>query len=311
MIVVTGGAGFIGSNLVHTLNQQGQFDILVVDELSDGKKFFNISNAKISDYQEKDRFLMSVENGTISEDIECIYHLGACSTTTEWDGRYMMENNYEYSKSLYAFCNERRIPFLYASSAAVYGGSSEFKEEPQYENPLNVYGYSKLQFDNYIRLQSPNAQVVGFRFFNVYGPRETHKGSMASVAYHHNTQWHKNGVVKLFGPYDGYKAGQQKRDFIYVDDVVSVMQWFKANPEKSGIFNLGTGRAQPFQDIADTVLDFHGSGEIEYIEFPEHLKGSYQSFTQANIENLRSSGCTVKFDTVQEGVTKYMQFLNP
>jgi ADP-L-glycero-D-manno-heptose 6-epimerase len=310
MIIVTGGAGFIGSNIVHALNQRGVSDILVVDDLSEGKKFFNIASAQIADYTDYEDFITAVRDRSLDQPIECIYHMGACSTTTEWDGRYMMRNNYEYSKILYHFCNEKNIPYLYASSAAVYGDSTVFKEDPAYENPLNVYGYSKLLFDQYIRRQNPKCQVVGFRFFNVYGPRETHKGSMASVAFHHNTEWHATGKVKLFGAHGGYDAGQQKRDFVFVKDVVEAMIWFQNNPQISDIFNLGTGSAQPFQDIATTTIEFHGSGEIEYIEFPEHLKGSYQSFTQANIEKLRSVGCPVKFHTVQEGVFKYMQFLN-
>ena len=312
MIIVTGGAGFIGSNLVKGLNEQGRKDILVVDNLSDGTKFTNLADCEIADYQDKTDFLAQLKARQLPADIEAVFHLGACSATTEWDGRYMMENNYEYTKQVFQYCIEKRIPMIYASSAAVYGGSEVFKESLENERPLNVYGYSKFLFDQYLRRHQADiqSQVVGLRYFNVYGPREAHKGSMASVAFHLNNQMHESGRVKLFAGSDGYGDGEQRRDFIYVGDTVKAKLWFFANPDKSGIFNLGTGRAQPFNDVANAVLAWHKKGELEYIPFPDHLKGRYQSFTQADINALRQAGYAEPFKTVEEGVQSYLDWLN-
>lgn len=312
MIIVTGGAGFIGSNLVKGLNEQGRKDILVVDNLSDGTKFTNLADCEIADYQDKTDFLAQLKARQLPADIEAVFHLGACSATTEWDGRYMMENNYEYTKQVFHYCVEKRIPMIYASSAAVYGGSEVFKESLENERPLNVYGYSKFLFDQYLRRHQADiqSQVVGLRYFNVYGPREAHKGSMASVAFHLNNQMHESGRVKLFAGSDGYGDGEQRRDFIYVGDTVKAKLWFLANPDKSGIFNLGTGRAQPFNDVANAVLAWHKKGELEYIPFPDHLKGRYQSFTQADINALRQVGYAEPFKTVEEGVQSYLDWLN-
>lgn len=313
MIIVTGGAGFIGSNLVLALNLRGFDDVLVVDNLENGIKYRNLLDCKICDYLDKSSFLQQIQQNTFALDnIKAIFHQGACSSTTEWNGRYMMENNYTYSKQLLHFCNKHKIPFIYASSAAVYGNDTNFLEEPQFEAPLNVYGYSKFQFDQYVRSISEqlDSQVVGLRYFNVYGPRETHKASMASVAFHLNNQIKQNGAVKLFAGYAGYADGEQRRDFIYVDDVVDLILWFFDHPSISGIFNAGTGRSQTFNDVANAVLNFHKRGQIEYIPFPEHLKGCYQSFTQANIEKLRSVGCQQVFKTVEQGVELYMKWLN-
>ncbi|MFM2477131.1 ADP-glyceromanno-heptose 6-epimerase [Celerinatantimonas sp. MCCC 1A17872] len=312
MIIVTGGAGFIGSNIVKTLNDQGYTDIIVVDDLKDGTKFVNLVDLKIADYLDKDDFIARIVSGEDFGPIEAIFHEGACSATTEWDGKFIMENNYEYSKELLHYCLEREIPFLYASSAATYGKTETFIEDPAYEGPLNVYGYSKLQFDNYVRRLFPSieSQVVGFRYFNVYGPREQHKGSMASVAFHLNTQINKGENPKLFEGVDGYPNGGQKRDFVYVSDVCDVNLWFWQHPDKSGIFNLGTGRAEPFQAVGEAVLAHHQKGRIEYIAFPDHLRGRYQSFTQANIEKLRQAGYDKEFKTVAQGVGEYMAWLN-
>ncbi|XKH60217.1 ADP-glyceromanno-heptose 6-epimerase [Halomonas sediminis] len=317
MIVVTGGAGFIGSNLVKALNDRGRSDILVVDDLRDGTKFVNLADATLGDYLDKDDFLARVKaalHGEISDlpDIEAIFHEGACSDTTEWDGRFMLENNFEYSKVLLNFCQQRGIPFLYASSAATYGGSEVFQETPECEKPLNVYGYSKLLFDQYVRSRwsELTAQVVGFRYFNVYGPREQHKGKMASVAYHHHIQVRNGETLKLFGAWDGYDAGMQSRDFIYVGDVVDVNLWFLDHPQKSGIFNLGTGRAEPFKAIGEAVIGYYQQGKIDYIPFPEELKGRYQSYTRADISRLREAGCDIDFKTVAQGVQAYMERLN-
>lgn len=317
MIIVTGGAGFIGSNLVRALNEQGRTDILVIDDLSDGRQFYNLNDLDIADYLDKDDFIRRVrEGGDVLDGVEVIFHEGACSATTEWDGKYMMENNYEYSKTLLHACLARRIPFLYASSAAVYGGSAVFKEERTHECPLNVYGYSKWQFDQYVRRiqHTFESQVVGFRYFNVYGPREQHKGSMASVAFHFNNQIKDTGQCKLFAGSDGYGDGEQRRDFVFVNDVVAVNLWFWENPDKSGIFNLGTGRCQSFNDVADAVIDWHqqrgGEASKTYMPFPDHLKGAYQSFTEADISALRAAGYDQPFASVEEGVAAYLDWLN-
>ncbi len=307
MIIVTGGAGFIGSNIVKALNNEGFRDILVVDNLKDGTKFVNLVDLDISDYMDKEEFLSSIVAGDDFGHIEAVFHEGACSSTTEWDGKYMMENNYQFSKDLLHFCLEREIPFLYASSAATYGGRSDnFIEERQYEQPLNVYGYSKMLFDHYVReiMQEADSQICGFRYFNVYGPREGHKGSMASVAFHLNTQLNNGENPKLFEGSDGFK-----RDFIYVEDVAAVNLWFWKNGV-SGIFNCGTGRAESFQAVADAALAYHQKGSIEYVPFPEKLKGRYQSYTQADLTNLRAAGYDKPFKTVAEGVTEYMAWLN-
>ncbi len=313
MIIVTGGAGFIGSNIVKQLNEKGYRDIVVVDDLSDGKKFRNIVDCEIMDYLDKDQFLKQIESGAFPiGQIKAISHQGACSTTTEWDGRYMMENNFEYSKKLLHCCMENTIPFIYASSAATYGGGKVFKEDVQFEKPLNVYGYSKLLFDQYVRRILPKAesQIVGLRYFNVYGPREEHKGGMASVALHFNQELKETGKVKLFSGCDGYGDGEQRRDFIYVGDVAKVNLWFLDNQGKSGIFNLGTGCSSTFNQVANAVINWHQEGEIEYIPFPEHLKGSYQSYTQADMANLHGAGYVEPFTSIEEGVARYMDWLN-
>jgi len=312
MIIVTGGAGFIGSNIVKTLNEQGETDIIVVDNLKNGVKFKNIADCEISDYLDKDDFIERVNNNeSFASKVKAIFHEGACSSTTEWDGNFMMKNNYEYSKSLLHYCLNNKIQYLYASSASVYGSGTVFSESREYEEPLNVYGYSKFLFDQYVRRHAKDAksQVVGFRYFNVYGPREQHKGTMSSVAFHHSNQIQESGKVKLFEGYDGYGNGEQSRDFVYVGDAVAVNLWFMRNPDKSGIFNLGTGNSQPFNDIAKAVIKFHKKGEIEYIPFPDHLKGVYQSFTEADISALRVAGYDAPFRSVEEGVTEYLQWL--
>ncbi|MFK8068163.1 MAG: ADP-glyceromanno-heptose 6-epimerase [Gammaproteobacteria bacterium] len=310
MIIVTGGAGFIGSNQVKRLNEMGRKDIIVVDDLTDGTKFKNIADCTIMDYFDKEEFIKKLDQ--LKDRIDIIFHQGACSTTTEWDGKFMMENNFTYTKTLFEYCVGKLIPFVYASSAAVYGGNETFKEVPENEAPLNVYGYSKLLFDQYVRQNDHkiNSQVVGLRYFNVYGPREQHKGSMASVAWHLNNQIKETGKIKLFEGCDGYADGEQQRDFVYVGDVVDVNQWLMENSNVSGIFNLGTGRAQTFNDVANAVLAWHGKGEIEYIPFPEHLIGRYQSFTQADISDLRSVGYAAEFKTVEEGTKAYLDLIN-
>lgn len=313
MIIVTGGAGFIGSNLVLGLNARGYDEILVVDHLTNGVKYKNLVDCRIADYMDRSTFLDKIQQGAFAaETIEAIFHQGACSSTTEWDGRYMMDNNYEYSKVLFHYCQSHKIPFIYASSAATYGADPTFKEELAYEGPLNVYGYSKFQFDQYLRRHLPKltAQVVGLRYFNVYGPREAHKGSMASVAFHLNNQIKDSDQLRLFEGCDGYGDGEQRRDFVYVGDVVDINLWCMNNPQVSGIFNCGTGRSQTFNDVANAVIKFHQRGHIQYIPFPEHLKGCYQSFTEANLDKLRAAGCQHQFKTVEQGVQRYMEWLN-
>jgi ADP-L-glycero-D-manno-heptose 6-epimerase len=312
MIIVTGGAGFIGSNLVVGLNARGYDEILVVDHLKSGIKYRNLVDCRIADYLDRSTFLDRLQQGAFAaESIEAIFHQGACSATTEWDGRYMMDNNYEYSKILFHYCQRHKIPFIYASSAAVYGSDPTFKEELAYEGPLNVYGYSKFQFDQYLRRQhSLTSQVVGLRYFNVYGPREAHKGSMASVAFHLNNQIKESDEIRLFQGCDGYANGEQRRDFVYVGDVVAINLWFLDNPQATGIFNCGTGKSQTFNDVANAVIKHHQRGSIQYIPFPEHLKGCYQSFTEANLEKLRGAGCQHRFKSVEQGVELYLEWLN-
>ena len=311
-IIVTGGAGMIGSNIIKGLNDGGKNNITVVDNLKDGKKFWNLTELDISDYFDKIDFLDKVQNRKGFENVEAVFHEGACSSTTEWDGQYMMENNYEYSKVLLHYCLERKVPFFYASSAATYGDSTVYKEEPKNENPINIYGYSKYLFDQYVRRNETyfESQVVGFRYFNVYGPREQHKGSMASVAFHLNNQIQAGENPKLFEGSGGYGNGEQRRDFIYVSDAVNINLWMMEHPEVMGIFNIGTGKSQTFNEVAESVIKYHGKGEIEYIPFPNHLKGSYQSFTEADLTKLRATGYDGSFNTVQEGIDEYMEWLH-
>ncbi len=310
MIVVTGGAGMIGSNIVTALNAEGRDDIVVVDDLTDGRKIFNLADLSVADYLDKDEFLPALEAGRLGE-VEAVFHQGACSTTTEWNGKFMMDVNFSYSKRLLAACLAARIPFLYASSASVYGGGSQFREEPEFERPLNVYAWSKKLFDDYVRrnvLGTEHSQVAGLRYFNVYGPREQHKGAMASVAFHLFNQVGRGENPKLFGAHDGFGPGEQSRDFVHVGDVADVNLWLWKRGT-SGIFNCGTGRAQPFRAVAETVIGALGKGEIEFVEFPDHLKGSYQSFTEADMTRLRAAGYNGQFRSVETGVREYVEWL--
>ncbi len=318
MIIVTGGCGFIGSNIVKALNEKGITDILVVDNLTEGHKFINLTDLDISDYMDKQDFLALFSDEKAFDakyglrNVSAIFHEGACSSTTEWDGRYVMKNNYEYTVKLFEFAAAHRIPFFYASSAATYGGGKVFVEGRENEGPLNVYGYSKFLFDEYVRRRLPslNSQVVGFRYFNVYGPREGHKGTMASVAFHLYNQMRRGENPRLFKGCMGYPDGGQMRDFVYVEDVAKVNLWFLEHHGPSGIYNCGTGRAEPFQHIADAVIKFFGHGQTEYVDFPEHLVGHYQCYTQADLTRLRAAGCDVEFKTVAQGTAEYMKWLS-
>lgn len=323
MIVVTGGAGFIGSNLVRGLNERGHTDILVVDDLTEGDKFVNLVDGQISDYLHKDDFRQMLASGRLGP-VEAVLHQGACSDTTERNGRYMLDNNYRVTLELFNFCQDRKIPFLYASSAAVYGAGPVYAESAVHEAPLNVYGYSKFLFDQVLRrhLKTLAAPVVGLRYFNVYGPNEQHKGRMASVAFHNMNQFVAEGHVRLFGGWDGYVDGGQLRDFIHVDDVVDVNLHFLGDTKTSGIFNCGTGRAQPFNDVARTVVNTIRAQRgkpalslkelveqqlLRYIPFPDDLKGRYQSHTQADLSQLRTAGYDKPFRDVQTGVAEYVR----
>jgi ADP-L-glycero-D-manno-heptose 6-epimerase len=317
MIVVTGGAGFIGSNIIAGLNARGISSILVVDHLKNGRKMRNLADLDIQDYLDRDDFIQRLSSSSSFGKVDALVHLGACSATTEWDGQFIMRNNFEYSKVLLHWCQQHRAQYLYASSASVYGsGENGFREERVCEKPINVYAYSKFQFDQYLRSQqrSLEAQVAGFRYFNVYGPREGHKGSMASTPFHFNNQVLATGVARLFEGVDGFANGEQQRDFVYVKDCVDVNLWFLDHPDKSGIFNLGTGYAQTFNDVGNAVLNWHSrrgrQGKIEYIAFPDHLRGSYQSYTQADISALRAAGYAGDFHTVEQGISDYLDWLN-
>ena len=328
-IVVTGAAGFIGSNIIRGLNARGIRDIIAVDDLTEGDKFRNLADLQIDDYQDHHGFYERFARGDFGA-VEAVFHEGACSDTMESNGRYMMDNNYGVSCQLFKACQARGTRMLYASSAATYGGSDTFREEPACEQPLNVYGYSKLLFDQRLRrltglhFEKAKHQVVGFRYFNVYGPREQHKGRMASVAFHQHHQFRQEGRVKLFGEYGGYGPGEQQRDFVFIDDVVAVNLWFFDHPERSGLFNLGSGRAQPFNDVALSVVNAERAvrseqaltlaqavqaGLIDYIPFPDALRGKYQCFTQADLSALRAAGCNHAFADVRTGVTQYMATL--
>lgn len=327
MIIVTGGAGFIGSNIVRSLNEQGRKDILVVDNLTKNEKFKNIQNLKILDYMDKTDFREAFNIGDFdNQDIEVVFHEGACSDTMEYNGKYMTDNNFQYTKELFHFCQSKKVPFLYASSAATYGpGVKGFREEHQCEGALNVYGFSKLFFDNYLRnyveKNKLTAQVVGLRYFNVYGPQESHKGKMNSLVFQMWNQYKAEGKVKLFGGYNGagpdgkyteYGPGEHTRDFIYVKDVVKVNMWFWKHPDKVGIYNCGTGCAHPFNTLAEGVLKHFGApmNKLEYIPFPEVLKGKYQCYTQADTTKLLKAGYDGGFTPIEEAIEEYCSLLD-
>ena len=314
MIIVTGGAGFIGSNIVKGLNERGREDVLIVDNLTNMVKFKNIQGLKDIDYMDKNDFIAAIKNGKFDDaNIEVIFHEGACSDTMEYNGKYMMENNFEYTKTLMHFALKKKIQLLYASSASTYGsGKHGFSEKPACEEALNVYAFSKLFFDNYARryFDAAESQIVGLRYFNVYGPQENHKGKMASMIFQMFNQWKAEGKVKLFEGIDGYGNGEQVRDFIYVKDVVKVNFFFWDHPELKGIYNCGTGHAHTFNTLAKGVLKYFGSGELEYVPFPEVLKGKYQSFTEADSSKLLAAGYDGGFTDIEEAIAEYCALLD-
>ena len=325
-IVVTGAAGFIGSNLVRALNERGHANILAVDNLGTSDKFRNLVDCEIADYLDKDEFIERLAGGDFDGEIEAVLHQGACSDTLERDARYMLRNNYRYSVTLLEHCQDNDVPLLYASSASVYGAGTAFREERAHEAPLNVYGYSKFLFDQYVRRVLPEhtAPVVGFRYFNVYGPRERHKGRMASVALHFIDQYRAQGSVRLFEGSGGYAAGEQRRDFVSVEDVVKVNLHFLAGRDRSGIYNLGTGRATSFNEVAAAVVnacraqqgepprsvaELVADGAITYVPFPADLVGKYQSYTQADTTRLRGAGYAAPMLGIDDGVRRYAERL--
>jgi len=325
-VIVTGAAGFIGANLVRALNERAFTDIVAVDNLTRADKFANLVDCEIAEYVDKDEFLARLADGEFEDDVGAVLHQGACSDTMESDGRYMMRNNYRYSVTLLDHCQNNDVPFLYASSASVYGASSTFVEAREHEAPLNVYGYSKFLFDQYVRgvMSERTAPIAGFRYFNVYGPGEAHKGRMASVAYHFFHQYRGEGNVRLFAGSGGYAAGEQRRDFVFVDDVVKVNLDFLDHPQRSGIFNLGSGRAQSYNEMAvatinacaaadgappRTLDELVAAGAITYVAFPPALVGKYQSLTQADLSALRAAGYGAPMASVEEGVVRYVERL--
>ncbi len=313
MYIVTGGAGFIGSNIIKALNDVGIENVVAVDEFSKDSNMQNLVDCNVLDLVEAEELYDFLTNSEKSDKkIEAVFHKGACSDTTETNREYMLNNNYEYSIKLLQYCLRKKIPFIYASSAAVYGDNNKFCEDPKFEKPLNLYAESKYLFDNYVRdaIQNEESQIVGLRYFNVYGPREQHKGYMASVAYRFRSQILETGMAKLFESSDGFESGKQRRDFIYVGDVIKVNLWFLEHPEISGIFNLGTGESHTFNEVAEAVIEYYGKGKIEYIPFDKKLNGRYQSFTQADITKLREVGYASSFLNVKNGVKEYMDWLD-
>ena len=311
MIIVTGGAGFIGSCVVRSLNEAGRSDIVIVDNISETDKWMNMRNKKYIKYVHKSKFL---EELPTYKNVEAIVHMGAQSSTTERDFDYLWENNFEYTKALWNYCAEKHISFIYASSAATYGdGSLGFNDRMDIDQllPLNGYGYSKQLFDQWVKHQAKifPAQHCGLKFFNVYGPNEYFKGSMASMVFHGFNQIKETGKVKLFKSCNpNYADGGQLRDFVYVKDICKVIMWLLVNKRVSGLFNVGTGRAQSFAELAEAT--FHAlelEPNIEYIDMPEKLRGKYQYYTKAEMSRLYDAGYPFEFMDVEKGVRDYVQ----
>jgi ADP-L-glycero-D-manno-heptose 6-epimerase len=310
MIVLTGGAGFIGSNLLHALNAKSITDVLVVDRLGDN--FRNLCDLRFSDFMQPGEFVRAIERKILPDRIDAIFHQGACADTTCDDGRYMIENNFTFSKSILHFALSSKIPLVYASSAAVYGSSSAFVPSRENERPLNLYGLSKLAFDNHVRSVAARSEstVAGLRYFNVYGPRESHKGKMASMVYQLYRQLKTSGRARLFKGTDGYAEGEQRRDFTFVDDIVRVNLALAEGPVRTGIFNAGTGQSRSFNDVATIIIAQIGAGKIEYVPLPEDLADRYQSFTQAELSALRNAGYTEPFSSLEDGIAQSIDAWN-
>jgi len=312
MIVVTGGAGFIGSNIIAKLNDKGLDNIIIIDHLGTGDKWKNINGLKFTDIYHKDKFydLMLEEN--VPFNIDTVFHMGACSSTTEKDADYLLQNNYKFSLELVKYCMPRRAHFIYASSAATYGnGSAGYDDQTEISNlrSLNMYGYSKHIFDLWLQKMKINQKVVGLKFFNVYGPNEYHKDDMRSVVHKAYEQINETGKVKLFKSYNtNYKDGEQKRDFIYVKDAVDLAVHFYENKEIFGLFNVGTGTARTWNDLVASVFKAMGKPvKIEYIEMPEYLKKKYQYFTEATMESVKNIGFNKSFTSLEKGVEDYIK----
>ena len=332
LIIVTGAYGFIGSNLVKALNERGFNHIIAVDNLTNGAKAMNLANCELLDYVDKEEFIEGIMNGDYDDQVDYIFHQGACSDTTQSDGKYMMRNNYEFSSILLDFAQKNEVPLVYASSAAVYGDKTEFIEERQFESPLNIYGYSKFLFDQRVRryfTSELSAPIVGLRYFNVYGMQEGHKDHMASVVLHNFNQYKNNGKVKLFKGCNGYADGTQVRDFISIEDVIRVNLFFFDNylhddEDIAGIFNCGTGIGRSFNDLSLSVINscrkyenlppLHlseavSNGVIEYIPFPKDLAGKYQCYTKANTDRLCEAGFQGPFLSLEDGIDNYVNWL--
>lgn len=310
MVIVTGGAGFIGSCIVRTLNDVGIEDIVIVDNIASTDKWMNLRNKKYINYVNKKDFLAELPS---YESVSAIIHMGACTSTTEKNFEYLWRNNFEFTKSLWNYCAVKQIQFIYASSAATYGdGEQGFDDRMDIDTlrPLNGYGYSKQLFDQWVKHQATiyPRQNVGLKFFNVYGPNEYYKGSMASMIFHGFNQIMADGEIRLFKSCNtNYEDGGQLRDFVYVKDVCSVIKWLLENPNVSGLFNIGTGRAQSFCELAEAT--FHALGlesNIRYIDMPEHLKNKYQYYTKAEMANLREAGYDKEFMDLEAGARDYV-----